>query len=175
MPENIGQNFGQPSGAWQRASGKLGALWCDWMHDSPMWPIHDWYECRTCGRRHPVPWAGFATPPAPFATAARVRPFRVPFASLLLLILLAIMMVLPIHASDASLVASTEGASRAFARYLAGLEVESPWRLETVEIDASLPKLEKHGRLRAIRRLLPLGKPEYEVLEIEGDQTVEAK
>jgi hypothetical protein len=85
------------------------------------------------------------------------------------------MMVLPIHASDASLVASTEGASRAFARYLAGLEVESPWRLETVEIDASLPKLEKHGRLRAIRRLLPLGKPEYEVLEIEGDQTVEAK
>ena len=41
-----------------------------------------------------------------------------------------------------------------------------------VEIDASLPKLEKEGRLRAIRRLLPLGRPEYQVLEIAGDQTV---
>jgi hypothetical protein len=60
----------------------------------------------------------------------------------------------------------------AFARYIGSLEHQSPWSLETVEIDASLPKLEKRGRLRAIRRLLPLGRPEYQVLEIEGDQTV---
>jgi len=52
------------------------------------------------------------------------------------------------------------------------VETASPWSLETVDIDASLPKLGKQGRLRAIRRLLPLGKPEYQVLEIAGDQTV---
>lgn len=35
----------------------LGDLWCEVMHSSPMWPIHGQYECATCGRRHPVPWA----------------------------------------------------------------------------------------------------------------------
>src|SRR6202035_2825377 len=55
---------------------------------------------------------------------------------------------------------------------IVGVEHDSPWNLETVEIDASLPKLGKKGRLRAIRCLLPLGRPEYQVLEIAGDQTV---
>lgn len=41
----------------QTASGKLGTLWCDLVHDSPMWPIHGQYQCRTCGRRYPVLWA----------------------------------------------------------------------------------------------------------------------
>jgi hypothetical protein len=45
------------------------------------------------------------------------------------------------------------------------------WNVEAIEIDASLPKMKTHGRLRAIRRLL-LGKSEYQVLEIEGDKTV---
>jgi len=36
---------------------RLGDLWCEVMHSSPMWPIHGHYECATCGRRHPVPWA----------------------------------------------------------------------------------------------------------------------
>jgi hypothetical protein len=36
---------------------KLGALWCEVMHESAMWPIHGEYQCRTCGRRYPVPWA----------------------------------------------------------------------------------------------------------------------
>ena len=63
-------------------------------------------------------------------------------------------------------------AAIAFARYTAGLEQARPWGLETIEIEAALPKLEKLGRLRAIRSLLPHGKPEYRVLEIEGDQTV---
>jgi len=36
---------------------KLGGIWCDLMHNAPMWPIHGQYECRTCGRRHPVGWA----------------------------------------------------------------------------------------------------------------------
>jgi hypothetical protein len=36
---------------------RLGDLWCEFMHASPMWPIHGHYECGECGRRHPVPWA----------------------------------------------------------------------------------------------------------------------
>lgn len=35
----------------------LGFLWCSIMHRSLMWPVHGYYECRTCGRLHPVPWA----------------------------------------------------------------------------------------------------------------------
>jgi hypothetical protein len=37
---------------------KLATLWCNVMHDSAMWPIHEQYECRTCGRHYPVPWNG---------------------------------------------------------------------------------------------------------------------
>jgi hypothetical protein len=38
---------------WQ----KLGTIWCSLMHSSAMWPIHDEYSCRSCGRRFAVPWA----------------------------------------------------------------------------------------------------------------------
>jgi hypothetical protein len=60
----------------------------------------------------------------------------------------------------------------ALGRYVAGLEGSQPWGAETVEIEASLPKLKEHGRLRAIRRLLPLGKPEYQVFELNGSRTI---
>jgi hypothetical protein len=76
------------------------------------------------------------------------------------------------QAAEPLIVDSTTQAAMAFARYTAGLEQASPWSLETVEIEAALPKLEKQAHLHAIRRLLPLGKPEYQVLEIAGDQTV---
>lgn len=36
---------------------KIGALLCVVLHESAMWPINGEYQCRTCGRRHPVPWA----------------------------------------------------------------------------------------------------------------------
>jgi hypothetical protein len=36
--------------------GRIGTLWCSFLHDSPMWPIRDHYECRTCGRQYRVPW-----------------------------------------------------------------------------------------------------------------------
>src|SRR5258706_573515 len=51
-------------------------------------------------------------------------------------------------------------------------ERASGWPLETIEIDASLPKLKKAGWLRAIRRTFPAEKPHYDVLEIAGDRTV---
>ncbi|HXB75766.1 MAG TPA: hypothetical protein VNY05_46470 [Candidatus Acidoferrales bacterium] len=168
MPETTKPNF--------------GALWCDFMHDSPMWPIHGQYQCRTCGRHYPVPWTGDQVAAAPdrpngahFTAPAQIRPARVPsFRSALppLVIMLALLLASTVRAADAPMVESTAPASMAFARYIAGLEQASPWSLETVEIDASLPKLEKHGRLRAIRHLLPFGKPEYKVLEIAGDRTV---
>ncbi len=41
-----------------------------------------------------------------------------------------------------------------------------------VEIQASLPKLKKHGRLRGLRRISKLGRITYERLAFEGDGTV---
>lgn len=41
-----------------------------------------------------------------------------------------------------------------------------------VEIDASLPKLQKHGKLHALRRISSLGRITYEALRFEGDGTV---
>lgn len=35
-----------------------------------------------------------------------------------------------------------------------------------------MPRLNKSGRLRAIRRTLPAGQPEYQILEISGDSMV---
>jgi hypothetical protein len=60
----------------------------------------------------------------------------------------------------------------ALSRYFSGLAANRPWGAENVEIDASLPKLKEHGRLRGIRRLLPLGKPQYQVFELDGSRTV---
>lgn len=41
-----------------------------------------------------------------------------------------------------------------------------------VEIDASLPKLKKHGRLHALRRISPIGLIKYEMARFEGDNIV---
>jgi hypothetical protein len=87
-----------------------------------------------------------------------------------LLIILLIQLAAPVRADGAAV--SQSAALAALARYVAGPEPAVPWSLETVEIDASLPKLEKSGRLRAIRRLLPFAKPQYQVLEVAGDRTV---
>ncbi len=178
MSERSRENIGQASPAWQKAARRFGTLWCDFMHDSPMWPFRGEYECRTCGRRYPVPWAGdrflpdsgklIATEPA------RLRRAGIPSlrsASLLLIIALSFLLASPVQAANEPVVDSTGGAAAAFARYIVGLERESPWGLETVEIDASLPKLNKQGRLSAVRRLLR-GRPEYQVLEVAGDETV---
>src|ERR1051326_4331948 len=74
--------------------------------------------------------------------------------------------------ADGLVVNSTPAANTAFARYLAGLEQTSPWTLENVEIDASVPKLKMKGWMRAIRRTTPPGMPEYQVLESAGDPAV---
>jgi hypothetical protein len=162
--------------AWQTTAWKAGRSWCTLMHDSPMWPIHGQYQCGACHRRYPVPWAGeFVPPPPTNLVAPRHRMHAAPsFRSALLprVILLAILLASHGRAAEELIVDPTAQAAIAFARYTVGLEQASTWSLETVEIEAALPKLEKQAHLRAIRRLLQLGKPEYQVLEIAGDQTV---
>jgi hypothetical protein len=179
MSERTRQNIDQASPAWQRAARRFGTLWCDLMHDAPMWPFRGEYECRTCGRRYHVPWAGDRFLPASgkliAAEPVRLRRAGIPSlrsASLLLIFALSFLLASPVQAADEPVVDSTAGAAAAFARYIVGLERESPWGLETLEIDASLPKLKKQGRLSAIRHLLPHGRPEFQVLEIAGDETV---
>jgi hypothetical protein len=179
MSEKTRRNIDQASPAWQRAARRFGTFWCDFMHDSPMWPIRGEYECRTCGRHYPVPWARDRFLPASgrliAAEPAPLRRAGIPSlrsASLPVIIALLFLLASPVQAANEPVVDSTGGAAVAFARYIVGLEQESPWSLETVEIDASLPKLEKQGRLSAIRRLVPHGRPEYQVLEIAGDETV---
>ena len=66
-------------------------------------------------------------------------------------------------------------ASAVLHRFILSQEKASGWPLETIEIDASLPKLKKAGWLRAIRRTFPAEKPHYDVLEITGDRTVKTQ
>jgi len=41
-------------------SETIGTLWCRLIHDSPTWPIHGHYHCRTCRRTYTVPWGDAA-------------------------------------------------------------------------------------------------------------------
>jgi len=41
-----------------------------------------------------------------------------------------------------------------------------------VEIQASIPKLQKHGKLHALRRISVLGRITYQILGFDGDSTV---
>jgi hypothetical protein len=152
------------SGTTRDFTEQLGARWCGLMHNSPMWPIHGQYECRACGRHYPVQWAGGGTSPM-----RQARSFKLPV--LPLVVILAMFLPTNIQAADAPIVTSNDGAAMAFARYIASQTQTPPWNVEAIEIDASLPKMKTQGRLRAIRRLL-LGKPQYQVLELEGDKTV---
>ena len=77
-----------------------------------------------------------------------------------------------IRAAEALVENSCPPAAIALARYTAGQGEAGQWPVETMRIEASLPKLAKNGRLRAVRRLLPLGRPQYQVLETAGDATV---
>ena len=64
----------------------------------------------------------------------------------------------------------------ALARYLAAASQAPAWSTATIDIEASIPRLAKHGHLRAIRRgpggTPPFGRSEYQVLQMDGDRTV---
>jgi hypothetical protein len=75
-------------------------------------------------------------------------------------------------AQDNIIVNSIPPGARALQRFIANQQPDSRTSVETIEIDASLPKLNKNGRLRATRRTLPAHHPEYQVLEVSGDSMV---
>jgi hypothetical protein len=68
--------------------------------------------------------------------------------------------------------ADDPAASAVLERFIVSQGEAVGWPVETIDIEASRPTLEKTGRLRAIRRLFSAGHPEYKVLEITGDATV---
>jgi hypothetical protein len=133
---------------------RIGALWCSMLHDSPKWPIHGHYECSACGRRYRVPWA-------------ERKPTGAAILSVLLLIAVAAWPSL-----GAEITAANASAEAALQRFVVSQGESGAWPVETIQIEASLPGMKKTGRLRAIRRRLPLGPPDYQVLEIAGDSTV---
>jgi hypothetical protein len=166
----------QDDGIGHKAGPNVRAMWCGLMHDSPMWPIHGRYECRTCGRVWPVRWSDEGPMRMPLdrvpASASQTLVSYLRAALLPIAIILAILLPLHVEAAEALMADSNDRAPMVFARYMTGLGQTAPWNVETIEIEASLPRLEGNARLRAIRRLLPQGKPKYQVLESVGDQTV---
>jgi hypothetical protein len=77
-----------------------------------------------------------------------------------------------IPAQDNIIVTPSPPAAMALERFISDHPVPSRTAVETIEIEASLPKLNKSARLRAIRRALSAGQPEYQVLELSGDSMV---
>jgi hypothetical protein len=77
-----------------------------------------------------------------------------------------------VPARDNIIVNSCVPAATALQRFIANQQIDSSSSVETIEIEASLPKLNKHGRLCAIRRTLSVRHPEYQVLGVSGDSMV---
>ena len=154
-----------------RSGDRIGDAWCSLMHDSPRWPIHGYYECGVCGRRYLVPWGR----PESAGAAARMRP-PLPTLSSAILPALLLLFVLagPVRGAERpSPDDPAAAAEAALQRYIAGQEKGGSWPVELIEIQASLPKWKKIGKLRAIRRIVSTGAPNYKVLEFGGDPTVE--
>jgi hypothetical protein len=88
---------------------------------------------------------------------------------------LAIILLLSLtHAANAAPVVAerpTAGPEAALEMYMAG-GGQPLWATESIEIHASLPKLEKTGGLMATRHLAPTGESRYEVVQFAGDPTV---
>jgi hypothetical protein len=97
--------------------------------------------------------------------AAAFGAFR--FALTSSMVLLALLLPITVLAAD-------ESPSAVLERYNATLENNSDDQTAaaTLDIEASVPKLAKQARLQAIRRLVPFGKPEYEVVQTAGDAMV---
>jgi hypothetical protein len=88
--------------------------------------------------------------------------------------MLAILLLSLAQASNAAEVLGargTAGPEAALEQYMA-VGGQAPWATESIEIHASLPKLEKTGRLLAIRHLAPTSESKYEVVQLAGDPTV---
>jgi hypothetical protein len=68
---------------------------------------------------------------------------------------------------------SDEGSSKAIIdKYVEATNLQPKPNAMEVEINASVPQLKQHGRLRALRSISKVGKITYRVLGFQGDNTV---
>jgi hypothetical protein len=107
-----------------------------------------------------------------FLTPAFKVIVKISLSSVLLLFALTGAFPQRIPAQDNIVVTSSPPAVMALERFIAEQPAHSRTPVETIEIEASLPKLNKNGRLRAIRRTLSAHQLEYQVLELSGDSMV---
>ena len=77
---------------FRHLNSKIGGAWCSLIHRSVQWPIHGYYQCRSCGRHFPA----FAEPRI---TGRMRRPALQPAVSLFLALLL-IPFARPAHAAQ---------------------------------------------------------------------------
>jgi hypothetical protein len=71
--------------------------------------------------------------------------------------------------------AKTETGNEIFARYQEAIRRQNDVRKDLamdVTMEATIPKLKKHGRMNALRRISSLGKITYKILGFSGDDTV---
>jgi hypothetical protein len=114
------------------------------------------YEYGISRRQYLLPWAGAA----------------LPWARSGVLMLFIAGLAWSGNAPESITPNASSAAASVLQRFIVSRGEASAWPVEAIEIEASLPTLKKTGRLRAIRRLFPVGHPDYEVLEITGDATV---
>ena len=106
------------------------------------------------------------------AVVAQLAPFPSlpsPFVPVLVLIA---MLAQPSLGAEIMVPATPPVPAAVLQRFLLSPAEAGAWPLETMEIEASLPKLKKSGRLLAVRRFFPERPPDYQVLEIAGDSAV---
>jgi hypothetical protein len=108
----------------------------------------------------------------PFLTRAINTSAKIGLSSVLPLLALTGAFAQHVPAPDSIIVNSCSRAAMVLERFIANQQPDGRTSVETIEIQASLPRLNKNGRLRAIRRTLSAHHPEYQVLEISGDSMV---
>ena len=145
---------------------RIGAPWCSLMHDSPRWHINGHYENSVWGRPYLVPWA------EPEQTGAPRLSGALPSLDSAIRPVLLLMAVVAWPSLGRESVTTDASAAAVLQRFMCSRGEAGAWPVETIQIEASLPRLKKTGRLRAIRRVFPIGQPDYKVLEIAGDSTV---
>ena len=126
------------------------------------------YACGICGRRYQVPWAQTESGPV-----GRVRESAPAILSCVILavLILPAFLTRPVRAAERT-PAYDSAAAAVLQRFILSQQAGGPWPSETIDIEATLPKLKMAAKLRAIRRLPPMGIPDYTVLDIGGDPTV---
>ena len=146
---------------------RIGAPWCSLMHDSPRWHIDGHFECSVCRRPYLVPWAEPEQTGSPRLGAPALPSLHSAIQPVLLLLA-----VVAWPSLGRESVTTDASAAAVLQRFMGSRGEAGGWPVETIQIEASLPRLKKTGRLRAIRRAFPIGQPDYKVLEIAGDATV---